>query len=81
MEAAGWLTRLRAVDDERRVIVSLTAAGAALRRQARHVPEQVACAAACELDELAALTRRLQTLRGNVSRSLESMNTPSSTHA
>ena len=72
LEAAGWLTRLRAVDDERRVIVSLTAAGRALRRKAQHVPNEVACAAGCELDELADLTRRLQALRANVSQHLES---------
>jgi MarR family transcriptional regulator, organic hydroperoxide resistance regulator len=71
MEAAGWLTRLRAVDDERRVIVSLTAAGRALRRKAQHVPNEVACAAGCELDELADLTRRLQALRTNVGQHLE----------
>ncbi|MEQ1683628.1 MAG: MarR family transcriptional regulator [Burkholderiaceae bacterium] len=71
MEAAGWLTRLRAVDDERRVIVSLTATGRALRRKAQHVPNEVACAAGCELDELADLTRRLQTLRTNVGQHLE----------
>ena len=71
LEAAGWLTRLRAVDDERRVIVSLTAAGRALRRKAQHVPNEVACAAGCELDELADLTQRLQTLRANVGQHLE----------
>ncbi len=71
MEAAGWVTRLRAVDDERRVIVSLTAAGRALRRKAQHVPNEVACAAGCELDELASLTGRLQALRANVSQHLE----------
>jgi MarR family transcriptional regulator, organic hydroperoxide resistance regulator len=71
LEAAGWLTRLRAVDDERRVIVSLTTAGRALRRKAQHVPNEVACAAGCELDELADLTRRLQALRANVGRYLE----------
>ena len=71
MEAAGWLTRLRAVDDERRVIVSLTAAGRALRRKAQHVPNEVACAAGCELDELADLTRRLQALRTSVSQHVE----------
>ena len=71
LEAAGWLTRLRAVDDERRVIVSLTAAGRALRRKTQHVPNEVACAAGCELDELADLTRRLQTLRANVGQHLE----------
>jgi DNA-binding MarR family transcriptional regulator len=71
MEGAGWLTRLRAVDDERRVIVSLTAAGRALRRKAEHVPNEVACASGCELDELADLTRRLQALRANVGQHLE----------
>lgn len=71
LEAAGWLTRLRAVDDERRVIVSLTAAGRALRRKAQHVPNEVACAAGCALDELADLTRRLQTLRANVGKHIE----------
>jgi len=71
MEAAGWLTRLRAVDDERRVIVSLTSAGRALRRKAQHVPNEVACAAGCELDELADLTLRLQALRANVGQYLE----------
>lgn len=70
MEAAGWLTRLRAVDDERRVIVSLSATGRALQRKARHVPLEVACAAGCELDELADLTRRLQALRANVGKHL-----------
>ena len=70
LEAAGWLTRLRAVDDERRVIVSLTSAGRALRRKAQHVPNEVACAAGCELDELADLTRRLQALRTNVGQHL-----------
>ena len=80
MEAAGWLTRLRAVDDERRVIVSLTPAGRALRRKARHVPREVVCASGCELDELADLTRRLQALRSNVGRHLEPMNPVSPIH-
>jgi MarR family transcriptional regulator, organic hydroperoxide resistance regulator len=80
LEAAGWLTRLRAADDERRVMVSLTAAGRALRRKAQHVPLQVACATGCELDDLADLTRRLQTLRANVSRSMASTAAVSPTH-
>ncbi|MEO8057497.1 MAG: MarR family transcriptional regulator [Burkholderiales bacterium] len=71
MESAGWLTRLRALDDERRVIVSLTASGRALRRKAQHVPNEVACAAGCELDELADLTRRLQALRAKVGQHIE----------
>ena len=66
METAGLLTRTRAVDDERRVIVGLTAAGRALRRKAESVPIAVACATGCALDELTALTAQLQTLRANV---------------
>ena len=63
MEAAGWLQRERAADDERRVIVSLTAAGRALRQQARAVPVQLAAATGCSAKELAELTQRLQDLR------------------
>jgi len=66
METAGLLTRMRATDDERRVIVTLTAAGRGLRRKAEGVPEQVACASGCTLTELVALTNRLQTLRDSV---------------
>jgi DNA-binding MarR family transcriptional regulator len=66
IEAAGLLTRTRAVDDERRVIVALSAAGRALRRKAEQVPNVVACAAGCRLDEIAALTAQLQALRTNV---------------
>ena len=66
MEAAGWLTRERAAHDERRVIVTLSPAGRALRRKAAHVPLAVACASGCKLSEINALTTRLQALRGNV---------------
>ena len=67
MQAAGWLTRERAGDDERRVEVALTPAGAALRRRAAGVPAQVACAAGCRLDEIATLTAQLQSLRDKLS--------------
>jgi DNA-binding MarR family transcriptional regulator len=66
MEAAGLLTRSRAAEDERRVIVALTAAGRAMRRKAEKVPLAVACATGCRLDEISALTTQLQTLRANV---------------
>ena len=66
MEAAGLLARARAVGDERRVIVTLTAAGRALRRRAEGVPLQVACATGCKLSELSELTARLQALRANL---------------
>lgn len=63
MEAAGWLQRERAADDERRVIVSLTPEGRALRQQARQVPAQLAQASGCSIGELTDLTQRLQQLR------------------
>jgi DNA-binding MarR family transcriptional regulator len=63
MESAGWLTRERASDDERRVLVSLTAEGRALKRRAQAVPRELASATGCSADELVALTRQLQQLR------------------
>jgi DNA-binding MarR family transcriptional regulator len=66
MEAAGWLHRERAADDERRVVVTLSPEGRALRRRALHVPRQLAAATGCSNDELAALTARLQQLRDQI---------------
>jgi MarR family transcriptional regulator, organic hydroperoxide resistance regulator len=63
MEAAGWVQRERDRADERRVVVSLTAEGRALRKQAQNVPPQVARASGCSAPELAELTLRLQRLR------------------
>ena len=66
MEAAGLLTRTRAAEDERRVIVSLSANGRRLRRKAAHVPHEAACAVGCKLTKIAELTAQLQSLRSNV---------------
>ena len=70
MESAGLLVRERAASDERRVIVTLTVAGRALRRKAERVPMQVACATGCKLDEISALTAQLKALRSNVATQL-----------
>lgn len=43
LEAAGWVTRERTVRDERRVEVSLTAAGNALKKKAVGVPKSLIC--------------------------------------
>jgi MarR family transcriptional regulator, organic hydroperoxide resistance regulator len=66
LETSGLLARSRDAEDERRVRVHLTAAGRALKARALKVPPQVACAAACSVDELASLTQRLQTLRDEI---------------
>jgi DNA-binding MarR family transcriptional regulator len=69
LEASNLVRRLRDAADERRVLLHLTPAGRALKAKALVVPEQVACASGCELDELAALTTRLKLLRDQITAS------------
>ncbi|MCH7345531.1 MarR family transcriptional regulator [Pelomonas sp. CA6] len=71
LEAAELIQRQRARDDERRVDIVLTATGRHLRRRAADIPRQLACASGCELDELSALTQRLQQLRLQLQQSLQ----------
>ena len=63
IESAGLVSRLRATDDERRVHVTLTAAGRKLRTRAEKIPGCVAQAAQCALPDLVQLTRQVQSLR------------------
>lgn len=69
LEAAGLVQRQRATEDERQVVVSLTAEGRALKRKAGAVPEAIFCATGCELDELVDLKSRLDGLRERLTRS------------
>ena len=71
MEQAELLTRARDAEDERRVLVHLTPRGRALKAPARKIPETLACASACSLDELQALTQRLHALREQLQRSAQ----------
>lgn len=66
LEAAGYVRRRRDSADERRVTVSLTERGVSFRAQAVSVFETVACATACELDELTDLVARLHGLRASL---------------
>ena len=63
LETSGLIARQRAGDDERRVQVTLTPAGRALRRRAAAIPATLAGSLGCALDELSALTATLQGLR------------------
>jgi len=79
MQAAGWVERARDRADERRVIVTLTAEGRALRRKTAHIPVALAQATGCGLDELVSLTTRLQSLRAHMVSHSESANAGSFT--
>ena len=66
MEAAGWLTRERSAEDERRVLVWLTPTGQALKQQARAIPQCVLQAAECKLHDIQTLTAQVRALRDRV---------------
>jgi len=63
LEAAGLVARIRDVDDERRVHITLTGAGRKLKTRAARIPACVVQAAQCPVPELATLTRQVQALR------------------
>lgn len=70
LETAGHVKRVRAVDDERQVIVSLTDRGRLLRQKARSLPQAVAGAAQCTAGEAADMVRALDLLRSKLQESL-----------
>ena len=63
MEAQGLITRERAKADERQVIIMLTKAGNALRKQAAEVPKAVLCAVECTPAEAIGMREQLAVLR------------------
>jgi DNA-binding MarR family transcriptional regulator len=63
MEVSGLLIRTRSVQDERRVLISLTEAGRQLKSKAAKVPGCVVSATHCPVSELMALTQQVQALR------------------
>jgi DNA-binding MarR family transcriptional regulator len=66
LEAAGLVTRARSNADERQVVVGLTDAGRALSTEAAAVQEGLMCAADCPPQDLLALKRQLEALRGKL---------------
>ncbi|MCG2594924.1 MarR family transcriptional regulator [Ramlibacter sp. XY19] len=63
LETAGLISRLRDVQDERRVHIHLTAAGRKLKARAAKVPACVLQASQCSIPELVQLTRQVRELR------------------
>lgn len=62
LEAAGLVARTRDPADERRVVVTLTAAGKKLKTKAREVPRKLLCEVPLPATELGDLRGRLQAL-------------------
>lgn len=70
LEAAGLVKRTRSSEDERQVIVALTAQGEALKEKARGVPHSLLAASQCSVAELTALKREIVTLRDRLNAAL-----------
>lgn len=66
LESSGFVSRLRDVNDERRVRITLTPAGRKLRSRAHKLPACVLAASQCSLPEVVQLTRQLRELRGRL---------------
>ena len=66
LESAGLIARVRAVDDERRVHISLTAEGRKLKVRAAHVPGCVLAASQCSIAQVQELTQQVRALRARL---------------
>ncbi len=67
LEASGYIARIRALDDERRVYITLTSSGRKLKTRAAKIPGCILSASQCAVPELMALTIQLQALRQRLS--------------
>src|SRR5689334_22999726 len=63
LEAAHLIKRTRSSEDERQVLIALTAKGESLREKARAVPQSILAASACSVGELVAMKNEIVALR------------------
>ena len=69
LEASGLIARIRDVQDERRVHITLTQTGRALKAEAAQIPACILKASQCTLPDIVALTQQVQTLRSHLNMS------------
>ena len=63
LEQAGLVKRTRSSEDERQVLIGLTAQGNGLKDRARAVPPQILAASQCSVAELTAMKNEILALR------------------
>ena len=63
LQTSGFITRIRDVEDERRVHITLTATGRKLKLKAAKIPGCILSASQCSIPELVALTSQVRVLR------------------
>ena len=66
LETAGFVSRQRAADDERRVLVTLTPTGRQLKKQAGRIQACVLQASHCSLQAATTLTQQIKQLRDHL---------------
>jgi MarR family transcriptional regulator, organic hydroperoxide resistance regulator len=70
LETAGLIKRTRSTEDERQVLIALTAQGHDLKEKARMVPQGILASAACSVAELSAMKNDLIALRDKLNAAL-----------
>ena len=63
LETSGYISRIRALEDERRVYITLTSSGRKLKTRAAKIPGCILSASQCSIPELMSLTSQVQALR------------------
>ncbi len=63
LEVSGYISRIRDVEDERRVYITLTSSGRKLKTRAAKIPSCILSASQCSIPELTSLTSQVQALR------------------
>ena len=66
MEGMGLVKRTRSTEDERQVLVALTAQGHELKEKARTLPQSILSAPQCSISEIAAMKDEIVKLRNRL---------------